>query len=32
MRFIEEGFTVNLEFDIIGKYIEQYMKRYGLVQ
>ena len=32
MRFIEEGFPVNLEFDIIGKYIEQYMKRYGLVQ
>jgi len=32
MRFIEEGFTVNLEFDIVGKYIEQYMKRYGLVQ
>jgi riboflavin synthase len=32
MRFIEEGTLVNLEFDIIGKYIEQYMKRYGLVQ
>ncbi|MFM7618711.1 MAG: riboflavin synthase [Bacteroidota bacterium] len=32
MRFIERGSVVNLEFDIIGKYIEHYLKRYGLVQ
>jgi riboflavin synthase len=31
MKQIELGSAVNLEFDIIGKYIEQYMKSYGLL-
>lgn len=29
---IKEGTTVNLEFDVIGKYIAKFMKQYGVVK